>query len=1292
MKIDRHYTTPNHPVTEQVTWARFDVLITNEDGSVNFEQRGVEAPAGWSQNAVNILASKYFRKAGVPLGALDGHEEINVPSWLWPRQADPGIPLGGETSARQVFHRLAGCWTYWGWCEGLFSTEDDARVFYDEMFAMLALQIAAPNSPQWFNTGLHWAYGISGEGGQWVIDGADAQPVETPDAYARPQVHACFINRIEDNLVGEAGIYDLLTREARIFKYGSGAGSNFSKLRGKNERLSGGGVASGLISFLEVLDRGAGAIQSGGTTRRAAKMIVVDADHPEIEDFIAWKPREEVKAAAMAVGSRVLAARAPGTPQAMLDRAGIGMEPAVYDLGWECEPVRTVSGQNANNTVRLSDKFMARAAKDDDWELRARTTGAVVKTINANDLWLQICQAAWACADPGLHFADTINAWHTCPKDGEILSSNPCSEYFFLDETACFAGDTCVWTMEGPQRFDELARAGKDVRVLTELPDGSLAYRNMISPRRTRKNAKVVEITLKSRGARGRKNTYSKVRATPDHRFYLRRGSEKRVDELQIGDSLESAYSYSNEKVYNSHELVRDYVLLAEYKHGRRPVSGEHVHHSDKDHGNRALDNIEIKNGRTHVGEHNSEWFATASAEKQRVRGEKISLARRGVKLSDAHKLALSNAHKGKKQNPEAIKKRAQSNTGKKRSAATIERMQQAWDRRRLEGRATPCASKVWITNGRDNRRVDDPTKLPSGWRVGRVIKHFDEQLPVNHTVENIEWLEESCDVYCGTVPSTGRFFITVGTGREGVLVHNCNLASLRLTAFQDANNNTHLALDAFEHAARLWTIVLDISVSMASYPAAEIARGSYNYRTLGLGYCDLGGLLVQLDLRYNSDEGRALAAGLTALLTGVAYRTSAELAAAVGPFPRWDTNADDMRRVLRNHAKAVHHTLVDSYVGLNVYPAMESDFWRHAPGALASRAREVWQEVVEAKIFRNAQVSLLAPTGTISLVMTPAGHQVTSGVEPYFSPLTVKSLAGGGEMSFAAANVWDEDCAVSARPLPAMAHVRMVAAVQPYLSGAVSKTINLPNDATVADVCHVYAEAHRLGLKAVALYRDGSKLNQPLATGAVATSAATQSAPEVIQLERGGERALPRGVREYLPWRRDLGFRQKVKIDGQTIFISFSEYPDGRPGEMFLDLAHEGSTLRGMANCLAMAVSLGLQSGVPAAKFAELFRGARFEPAGVIEGHDRIKLASSIPDYIGRELAITYCDDEDAGQVVPAVAFDTGQAAVALDRRAVRLAGQYTGDVCPHCHNATMEPAGKCLRCVTCGETSGCG
>ena len=1088
MRIARHFTVEGKDPYASIEFRTTVSEIRNPDGSVVFHQADIEVPTEWSQVACDVLAQKYFRRAGVPADDnLKPVEESDVPSWLWRQQAaDPSRRMGGETRARQVFDRLAGTWTYWGWKGGYFDGEADARAYFDEMRVMLCRQMAAPNSPQWFNTGLHWAYGIDGPAqGHHYVDFQTGKLVASASAYEHPQPHACFIQSVADDLVNEGGIMDLWVREARLFKYGSGTGTNFSKLRGDGEKLAGGGRSSGLMSFLKIGDRAAGAIKSGGTTRRAAKMVTVDIDHPDIETYIDWKVVEEQKVAALVAGSRmtnihmnavmaacqinmgqlgsgedrfdpkknqalkraVLAARKSMIPgnyvQRVIQFARQGyteIEFRTYDTDWDSDAYLTVSGQNSNNSVRLTNAFLEQVLKGGEWKLIRRTDGKVAKTVKARDLWDHIAYAAWACADPGLQYDTTINEWHTCPASGRINASNPCSEYMFLDDTAC-------------------------------------------------------------------------------------------------------------------------------------------------------------------------------------------------------------------------------------------------------------------------------------------------------------------------------------------------NLASLNLMTFRDAKGGFDVA--AYEHATRLWTITLEISVLMAQFPSKEIAQLSYKYRTLGLGYANIGGLLMAMGLGYDSDRGRAMCAALTAVMTGVSYATSAEMAGELGSFPSYDKNRDAMLRVIRNHRRAAH-SATKGYEDLSVPPVPLDDANCPDPNLVAA-ARRAWDQALtlgEQHGYRNAQATVIAPTGTIGLVMDCD----TTGIEPDFALVKHKKLAGGGyfkiinrmvpdalrtlgygadsieeivryavghgtlksapgvnhgmlrakgftdkaldqvEAALASAfdikyvfNKWnlsaefcikslgipaerlddagfdmlvhlgfakadiaaanthvcgamtlegapglkDEhlpvfDCAnpcgrIGKRYLSVDSHIRMMAAAQSFISGAISKTINMPNAATVEDCKDAYMLSWRLGLKANALYRDGSKLSQPLSSSLVdddedAIEAAEQlaAAPPAeraaLVAERAVERVIERIVqrpagRSRLPQRRK-GYTQKAIVGGHKVYLRTGEYDDGKLGEIFIDMHKEGSAFRALMDSFAIAVSMGLQYGVPLEELVEAFTFTRFEPSGLVEGNDSIKMATSVLDYIFRELAVSYLDRTDLAHV----------------------------------------------------------
>jgi ribonucleoside-diphosphate reductase alpha chain len=1211
MQITRRYTSQGSDPFGSFTFVSRTSRISNPDGSVVFEMKDLLAPEPWSQVAVDILAQKYFRRAGVPL-LSQKVVESGVPAWLQRTAPVAGDPCTGhESDARQVFRRLAGCWTYWGWKGGYFTTEADALAFHDEVCHMLAAQMAAPNSPQWFNTGLHWAYGIEGPAqGHYRVDPTTAQVVRSLSAYEYPAPHACFIQSIRDDLVNEGGIMDLWVREARIFKYGSGTGSNFSNLRGEGEPLSGGGKSSGLMSFLKIGDRAAGAIKSGGTTRRAAKMVVLDLDHPDIEEFINWKVVEEDKVASLVTGSRLLnkhlnailkachhwprveerldrkrntelrkaiqEAKADLTPTNYIERVlqlaqqgFTSLRFEEYDTDWTSKAYFTVSGQNSNNSVRISNAFMEAVLGDGSWPLIWRTekqkalkegrTPKPRKTLKARDLWEQITYAAWACADPGVQFDTTINEWHTCPGDGRINASNPCSEYMFLDDTAC-------------------------------------------------------------------------------------------------------------------------------------------------------------------------------------------------------------------------------------------------------------------------------------------------------------------------------------------------NLASLNLIKFYDANT-ARFDVESYRHACRLWTVILEISVYMAQFPSVPVAQKSYDYRTLGLGYANMGSLLMVQGIPYDSSEGRNQCAAITSLMHAASYATSAEIASEIGPFPRYDANREAMLRVIRNHRRAAYNVPREEYEGLTIPPVGIDE--KHCPDYLLKAARRESDRMLELGLkhgFRNAQVSVIAPTGTIGLVMDCD----TTGVEPDFALVKFKKLAGGGyfkiinasippaltrlgynarqieeivrhcrgsgslqgcphinraslrakgfpddvlqriesmlpavfELPFAF-NRWtigddvlihrlglskeaveapgfdlltalgfsrDQinqanshvcgtmtiegaphlkpehlpifDCAnrcgkLGQRFLSAESHIRMMAAAQPFISGALSKTINMPHNASIDDVKKAYLLSWQLMLKANALYRDGSKLSQPLNTIADAPDLDAELAEEPPSPEARTEpvKIAEKIVYRYLAHRRRLpdrraGYTQKARIGNHKMYLRTGEYEDGTLGEIFLDMHKEGAAFRSMTNCFAIAVSLGLQHGVPLEEFVDAFVFTRFEPNGMVQGNPHIKMTTSIIDYIFRELAITYLERHDLAHVAPEDLrgdaihgpeepdFESeelveerliesnpqpkvftaprsghlnplgdngnghghgngetngnghgtkngGRTAVAgqsMDDK-IRQARQkgYEGDPCGECGQLTMVRSGACSKCDTCGSTSGC-
>jgi ribonucleoside-diphosphate reductase alpha chain len=1112
LQFSRRYTRDDISVFDLFEYDYRSSVIRNPSGEIVFEMTNVEVPRGWSQIATDILAQKYFRKAGVP---------------------QPDGSLGRETSVKQVAHRMANCWKAWGVRYGYFATEKDATVFYEELVYSILNQACVPNSPQWFNTGLYESYGITGKPqGHYFVDQADGLLKKSTSAYERPQPHACFILSVEDDLVNDGGIMDLWVREARIFKYGSGVGTNFSNIRGEGEKLSGGGTSSGLMSFLKIGDRAAGAIKSGGTTRRAAKMVCLDLDHPEIMDFINWKQEEEKKVAA-------------------LISAG-------YASDYEGEAYKTVSGQNSNNSVRIPNSFFEKLENDEDWELKARSDGRIMKKIPAKEVWNQISYAAWRCADPGTQYDTTINEWHTCPNGGRIRASNPCSEYMFLDNTAC-------------------------------------------------------------------------------------------------------------------------------------------------------------------------------------------------------------------------------------------------------------------------------------------------------------------------------------------------NLASVNLRRFYEETTNI-IDVEGFEYTCRLWTTVLEISVLMAQFPSKEVAQLSYDYRTLGLGYANLGSMLMVMGIPYDSEEARGIAGAISAIMTGISYKTSAELSKAMGPFPKFEENREAMLRVMRNHRLAAYDA--DEYESLEIKP--QGIKAKYCPDYLLTAATKAWDDAVqlgEKFGYRNAQSTVIAPTGTIGLVMDCD----TTGVEPDFALVKFKKLSGGGYFkiinqsvpaalknlgysdkesdaivkyavgagSFAGAphinhqtlsekgffaeeikkldsavasafeigfvfNVYnlgeeclqrlgfqaeqyynfewnllealgfsdDEiadannyicgtmtvegapllkkehlpvfDCAnkcgkIGERFIHAHGHIRMMSAVQPFISGAISKTINLPNEASVEEIADAYLLSWKLALKACALYRDGSKLSQPLSNksdkkkkaetteeikATIPNEPMAALEPHIVDMSKltvqelllevqkrvqaSPDTKLKRELativeRRTLPPKR-RGFTQKAKINGQVIFLRTGEYSDGSLGEIFIDMAKEGATMRSMLNCFAIAISIGLQYGVPLEEFVEKFVFTRFEPSGMVD-HPNIKSTTSIVDFIFRSMAYEYLGRTDLVHVLdkpevmntgtadwdepvaeaekktpelsevrivakPSVSLSnphplktSGKGNVDAGMSAVNAAAksmQSDAPACNTCGHITIR-SGTCYKCLNCGNSMGC-
>jgi ribonucleoside-diphosphate reductase alpha chain len=1453
-----------------------------------------EIPRGWSQLATDIMVSKYFRKAGVPLSDEQGNPQ---------RDEQGNILTGPEKSARQVIHRLAGCWRLWGQQHGYFDTPDDGQAFYDELCHMLLHQMAAPNSPQWFNTGLNFAYGITGPAqGHFICDPATGQSKAAPDAYTHPQPHACFIQSIRDDLVNPGGIMDLWTREARLFKYGSGTGTNFSRLRAESESLSGGGKSSGLMSFLKIGDRAAGAIKSGGTTRRAAKMVCLNIDHPDIESFVNWKVREELKVAAMVEGLKQLHPEQQETAR----RLGMRLE---FDFNGEA--YQTVSGQNSNNSIRMPNEFFRKLDEDGDWHLINRTNKKVAKTIKARDLWNEIAYAAWRCADPGVQFDDTINQWHTCAASGRINASNP-----------CVTADTRILTPGGIwRRIDQMIHL--PARVVTNLHGQGIAITDGSFPTGRRD---VFELRTESgyslkltadhkvwtrwRGwvaaadllpgdelrLPGQPATVQEIGEPADARLFqllglylCEQGGAASVDLSGAGDEADTFARYAAEtwgeepdsttqSVAPSQNASRaataDAPPRATHRLANRRLISRLGAFVRSDLLNRRLADDAFTAGLP-AQKHILRALFTADAE---ITNDSLELRHSsGGLLEDVQLLLLGFGIKSSRfvvMEPAPAAARAsidpQSDpriAGGLNSEFELQLKSQggALGFGELPGRAAasaPTALTVAALRG-ENAQVAQPglsapaddLGAPRGSAVERRHGLRIDPASLRNFATHIGLLRGPkmrllAELLFGLAerglsgPADGdahfdRFALLHFVGRQqvfdlteprthsfvanGLTVHNCseymflddtacNLASLNVLTFFDPESR-RFDIEGFRHAIRLWTIVLEISVLMASFPSEEIARLSYRFRTLGLGFANLGAMLMQAGIAYDSDTGRALCAALSAILTGESYATSAAMAAQLGPFPGFADNRQAMLRVIRNHARAAWNVATNSgaaeflgpYEGLDIEPVGidENQFTDTDPlcsRALLDAARQCWDKALalgEAHGYRNAQTTVIAPTGTIGLLMDCD----TTGIEPDFALVKFKKLAGGGyfkianqslrvalanlnyepnqihdilqyvmgtlslhdapainwtslrakgftgemlesierslpaqfELTFAfspwtlgaqtmlalgvSESLWQKpgfnllrhlgftrkqidhandvicgrgtiegaphlrpehlpifDCANRCgkhgkRFINVEGHIRMMAASQPFISGAISKTINLPHEATVEDIKRSYQLSWQLGLKANALYRDGSKLSQPLnstadvsadddeeqdadaitaaceeiardvalAGAAIAGATEASAAPagngtaengnpnQTHVIERIVERVVERPLRRRLPDTRNA-ITHKFDLAGHEGYITVGLYDDGQPGEMFITMAKEGSTVGGLMDTIATLVSVSLQYGVPVDSLVRKFEHVRFEPAGMTRNPE-LPVAKSLVDYIFRYLGMQFIE-----------------------------------------------------------------
>ncbi len=1455
MKFTRTYSAPGDPYAG-LSFEPRTSRIVNPDGSVIFEAADVMVPSTWSQVAVDVLAQKYCRKAGVPT-ATTRVDEQGVPAWLQRSIADgpalEALPRDAqfvsERDARQVFNRMAGCWTYWGWKNGYFDSESDAQIYHDEMCAMLARQIGAPNSPQFFNTGLHWAYGISGPAqGHWFVDPADGVAQASPDTYSHPQVSACYILGIDDDLVNEGGIFDGVIREARIFKGGSGSGANFSKLRAAGEKLTGGGTSSGLMSFLKVFDRAAGAIKSGGTTRRAAKMVVLNADHPDIEEFVNWKVREERKVADLVIGSRVferhlnavisaahdtrvpeharldptlnaglrhsirdaIAAGIPsGAAQNALDYARQGythLEVEKYDTAWDSEAYITVSGQNSNNSVRLTNAFFDAIDRDEDWLLTARTTGDVVKRIKARDLWEQIGLAAWQCADPGLQFDDTIQEWHTCSNDERINATNP-----------CVTGDTLISTADGPARIRDLA--GKAAFVIGG--DGKPHFVNRIFSTGTKPVYRL------------RTKAGYELTLTADHKVWTENRGDVPACELRAGDRIALGASGFGSVSLDDRlalgigaavgdgcaDLGANPALILTMHEDEFPVLNDiakainHVKSQYQDDARSRRPTTvtipakgtgsRISTGNRRIVDLFARYAVLDSGSAQKRFTDAVYELDRGTTAAVLRGLFTADgtvANYGSKS--QYVSLDSCSLTLLKQTQHLLLSFgikSKIYSNRRTnlvsncpDGKGGLAAYNVLQMH---SLRISRSSRLRFAREIGFHVASRKARALTDLNLLVSSYADRPTDEFQSLEPlgELEVFDLTEGDTSHfvanGLLVHNCseyvfiddtacNLASLNLVKFLKDDGN--FDEKRFAEATRIWTTTLEISVAMGQMPSRRIAEKNHGYRTLGLGYANLGTLLMRMGLPYDSEESFGWCGAINALQTGMAYRTSAEMAQKLGPFARFEPNRESMLRVIRNHRRAAYAVDPSEYEGLTVKPVT------YMPTLFTEKtwalARKMWDEALsigEVAGYRNAQVTVTAPTGTIGLVMDCD----TTGIEPDFALVKFKKLAGGGyfkivnqsvdaalhklgysqeqidaietyakgtgrldeaphinratlkakgfdedaiarvdaalptafELPFVfnkfvlgedfckeklgltedqlndwnfsilrdglgfstrqieeasahicgrmtvegAPDLKDEhlavfDCATpcgkyGTRYIRPLAHVDMMAAAQPWVSGAISKTINFPQTATIAEVKEAYRYSWERMIKAVALYRDGSKLSQPLAAsydlGGDATdeeaAAAMQPQPFAQPLQIA-EKIVYRYIakRRSMPQRRS-GYTQKATISGHKVYLRTGEYEGGQLGEIFIDMHKEGAAFRSLMNNFAIAISLGLQHGVPLEEFVEAFTFTRFEPNGPVIGHDHIKMATSILDYIFRELAVSYLGRYDLAHVQPSMQMD---------------------------------------------------
>jgi ribonucleoside-diphosphate reductase alpha chain len=1291
--VRRYFTIPGRDPFDEIEWETRNAFIPGKDKPA-FEQKDVEFPKFWSQTATNIVAQKYFR------GRMTSPER--------------------EHSVKQMIGRVVDTIGGWGRAGGYFATDEEADTFEAELKAILVNQLAAFNSPVWFNVGFE----------------------------EKPQCSACFILSIEDSM---ESILDWIRREGIIFRGGSGSGINLSKLRSSKEQLAKGGYASGPVSFMRGADASAGTIKSGGKTRRAAKMVVLDVDHPDIEEFIWCKAKEEQKA-------RVL-------------------EQAGYDMSLDSPDWASIQYQNANNSVRVTDAFMEAVEADADWNLTARTDGTVIETVKARKILRDMAEAAWQCADPGVQYDTTINAWHTCPNTGRINASNP-----------CFPGDARVHTTLGLLPFAELyerADSGEEFRVYTHRATANEPGEGVIASVPVAVMQNGVKPILRLRFANGQD-----LRCTPNHRLWTLGRGYVRADELTpedqvlLNDSLTPAvdatwelpvkveaaarsFSRGGTVTYQAlperwteeigelmGHLIGDGCLtesqtqwiyggddiedgLAGTHEGllRELVGGVSVQHMDNGTvqlrvGSKAVRDffrgLGVTSARAHHKRVPSSIF-TAPPDVQRA-------FLRGLFGADG---CVSRVESGKANRYAGLGSRSEA------LLKDVQRLLNAFGVRSRIYEVSGSDTQKFTYTRRDGTEVAYESKRGYDLRItGSDLERFARLIGFSAQRKQADLMRVMDEVTRYATKSTTKLVSREDDGQEvvynlteplhhsyivdGAVVANCseymhiddsacNLASLNLMKFR--REDGELDIEAFEHAVDVVFLAQEILVGYSSYPTPEIEKNAKAYRQLGLGYANIGALLMARGLPYDSDEGRAYAAAVTGVMTGRAYRKSAEIAARMGAFAGYRQNAAAMIGVIAKHRAAVGNIENSDSV----------------PSDMLSACRQAWDDALnlgEVNGYRNAQAVVTAPTGTISFLMDCD----TTGIEPDFSLVKSKKLVGGGEITIVNRSVplaleklgyappeteeivafIDErnsvvgapylksehypvfDCAVGERAIHYMGHVKMMGAVQPFISGAISKTINMPEQSTVDEVAQVFVQSWKLGVKAIAIYRDNCKVAQPL-SGKKDGSAQPSllSAPSPVPLTQ--RRRLPDD-------RVEVG--RKFRVGEYEGYIHVGLFEDGTPGDIFVDIAKEGTTLAGLMNSFMISVSLGLQYGVPLEVYCSKFAHMRFEPSGMTNDPD-IRAAKSIVDYIFRWMGKKFLStdqQEEIGILSAEVRARLTASYNALEGKPAEAApveaappGQTAlfnnwedAVECARC-GGRMVRTGSCYTCRDCGTNTGC-